>query len=125
MKSHLYPFEKLDVWQSAKDFVLHIFKTAEQFPDREKYGLVSQITRAAVSVASNIAEGSSRFGFKDQAHFMEIAYSSLMETACQLIIVRDLEYVSIEEYMKLRLEIEEISNKLNALHRSLHSRENL
>ncbi len=74
----------------------------DQFPNNEKYGLVSQINRAAVSITSNLAEGTSRSSNKDQAHFSQIAYSSLMEVICQLNIAFELNYIESEQYMKMR-----------------------
>ena len=112
---HKFPFEKLDVWHLAKDFTLLIYKIVSDLPEKEKYGLVSQITRASVSVASNIAEGSSRMSFRDQAHFSQLAYSSLMEAANQLIIANELGFIKENTCLELRRKIEEISNKLNAL----------
>lgn len=87
------------------------------FPGEEKFGLTSQIRRAAVSVASNIAEGTSRKGRNDQAHFSQIAYSSLMEVACQLIIARDLEYIDHESFESLYEKVQELSRMLNALYK--------
>lgn len=115
MGNFKFSFERLDVWQLAKDFVLIIYKITKQFPQEEKFGLGSQINRASVSVASNIAEGSSRTSKKDQAHFTQIAYGSLMEVACQIIIAHELGYITKEDYENLRDRIEVISNKLNAL----------
>ena len=112
-----FPFEKLEVWKLAKDFCIDIYAVIQMFPDSEKYGLSSQIKRAAISVASNIAEGSSRRSRKDQAHYTQIAYSSMMEVACQLIISKDMKLISDEKYAELRMKIEEIANKLNALHK--------
>ena len=112
---HKFPFEKLDVWHLAKDFSIAVYKTAAEFPVKEKYNLVSQLTRASVSVASNIAEGTSRTGFRDQAHFTQLSYSSLMEVANQLIIANELGFIKENTYLELRIKIEEISNKLNAL----------
>ena len=122
IKSRIFAFEKLDVWVNAKDFSIQIYTITNNFPEKEKYGMVSQLTRAAVSIASNIAEGTSRKSFKDQAHFTHIAYSSLMETTCQLIICRELKYITDETYTILRISIEELSNKLNALYNSQISR---
>lgn len=79
-----FPFEKLDVWQEASSFVKRVYMMTRAFPAEEKFGLASQLNRAAVSVASNLAEGSCRVSFKDQAHFSQLAYSSLMEAACQI-----------------------------------------
>jgi len=115
MGNFKFSYEKLDVWQLAKNFVLTIYKIAKQFPQEEKFGLGSQINRASVSVASNIAEGSSRTSKKDPAHFTQIAYGSLMEVACQIIIAHDLGYITKEDYENLRDRIEAISNKLSAL----------
>jgi four helix bundle protein len=64
-----YSFEKLDVWKKSKDFTLKIYGITKSFPDQEKFGLVSQLRRASVSIASNIAEGSSRNTIKDQQRF--------------------------------------------------------
>lgn len=113
--AHKFPFEKLDVWHLAKNFSIAVYKTVNDFPVKEKYNLSSQLTRASVSVASNIAEGSSRTSFRDQSHFSQLAYSSLMETANQLIIANELGFIKESTYLELRVKIEAISNKLNAL----------
>ena len=112
---HKYPFEKLEVWHLAKDFVKQIYGITKLFPSDERFGLVSQINRAAVSVASTIAEGTARVSRKDQGHFSQIAYGSLMEVACQLVIAEELGYINGSENSELRKQIEKISNKLNAL----------
>ncbi|WGK63984.1 four helix bundle protein [Croceiramulus getboli] len=74
-----FSFEKLEVWSDAKDLVKQIYTQTKKFPDDEKFSLTSQLRRAAVSVGSNLAEGTSRRSKKDQAHFSNLAYSSLME----------------------------------------------
>lgn len=76
---YVYPFEKLVVWQLSKKLVVRIYGLTKEFPAQEKFGMVSQMRRAAVSICSNIAEGSGRFTAKDQSHFYSMAYSSLME----------------------------------------------
>lgn len=113
--SHKYSFENLDVWKIARDFVVRLYRITNNFPDCEKFGIILQIRRAAVSVASNVAEGSSRTTNKDQAHFAQIAYGSMMEIVCQLIISKELGYLSQNDYDLLRTKAEEITNKLNAL----------
>jgi four helix bundle protein len=118
MPAYLFAFEKLDVWQLAKDFAVNLYKITNEFPREERFGLVSQMNRAAVSVASNIAEGSSRTSRKDRAHFYQIAFSSLMEVTSQLAIVKELGFIYEQEHERLRTKIYEISNKLNALHKS-------
>ena len=113
-----YSFEGLDVWHSARKLVLEIYRLTDVFPDREMYGLTSQLRRAGVSVVSNIAEGSARKNKRDQGHFYQIAYSSLMEVACQLIISVDLGFMDASMHEQLKLIVSEVSNKLNALYRS-------
>lgn len=115
-----FPFEKLEVWVLAKDLDRDIYAVTRSFPDCERYGIISQITRAAVSVASNIAEGNSRFTGKEQARFVEIAYGSLMEVACQLVICVELGYIEHQQEQRLRCAIEAIARMLNALHTSLN-----
>lgn len=109
----IFSFEKLGVWQDAKGLTLLVYKATKDFPDEEKYALVSQLRRAVISVSSNIAEGSSRMSPKDQARFYHIAFSSLMEVLSQIIISVELGYIHEEE--SFRLEISKIANKLNAL----------
>ena len=115
---YLYSFEKLDVWQLSRKLVGIIYKITEKFPVEEKFGLINQLRRAAVSIASNIAEGSSRNSLKDQIRFIEIAYGSLMEVYTQLCIAVDLSYSSKEDVQEVNLLIKELSNKLNALSKS-------
>jgi len=113
-----FAFEKLEVWNKSRDFTKILYLKTKVFPDFEKFGLSSQIQRAAVSVCSNIAEGSSRFSLKDQKLFYQIAYSSLMETMNQLIISYDLGYVDEEFLAEIRERVLLISRLLNALRNS-------
>jgi four helix bundle protein len=111
-----FSFEKLEVWQDAKGLTHLVYKATKNFPSEEKYGLVSQLRRAVISVTSNIAEGSSRMSSKDQAHFYHLAFSSLMEVLSQIIISFELGYIPEEE--SFRIEISKIANKLNSLRKS-------
>ena len=120
---HEYSFERLRVWQGARELAKVIYAATAQFPGREIYGLRGQCNRAAISVAANLAEGSSRQSRKDQAHFSEIAYGSLMELACLLILSTDLGILSPESESALRASIESVSAQLNALRRSQRSRQ--
>lgn len=79
MDAYQFSFEKLEVWQMARKLAVRIYKQTQSFPNEEKYGLTSQIRRSALSIGSNIAEGSTRASAKDQAHFTTVAYGSLME----------------------------------------------
>ena len=112
---HVYRFEKLRVWRDARELVRQIYAATHGFPRAEIYGLTSQINRAAVSVAANLAEGPLRTSRKDQTHSSQIAYGSLMELACLLILAVDLEYLSPADEPKLRDAIEVVSRQLNAL----------
>ena len=113
-----FSFEKLDVWQDSRSLTKVIYEVTKSFPDSEKFGLVSQMRRASVSVSSNIAEGSSRTSKKDQAHFYQIAYSSLMELLNQVIISNDLEFLNEGLESQVRNHIGKVSNKLNSLRKS-------
>jgi four helix bundle protein len=116
---YTFSFEKLEVWQLSRKLSVSIYKTTASFPSEEQYGLISQLRRASVSVSSNIAEGNSRFSQKDKAHFFEMSFSSLMEVMNQLIISFDLGFISNETLNIYRKNITELSNKLNALHKSI------
>lgn len=120
----VYSFEKLDVWHEARLLVKEIYQVAESFPKSEKYGLTNQIQRAYVSVVSNIAEGVSRFSPKEQIRFIEVAYGSLTEVYCQLMIAMDLDYINKNKLERLKPSILKISNQLNALKRSILKRNN-
>jgi len=93
----LFSFEKLDVWKLSMTLTKSVYKLTKVFPDEEKFGLTSQIRRASVSIASNIAEGSSRITGKEQARYSEISFGSLLEVLNQLIIATELEYISEAE----------------------------
>jgi four helix bundle protein len=112
---YTYSFEKLEVWNESKEFTKSIYTITTTFPDQEKFGLVSQLRRASVSICSNIAEGSARNTYKDKAHFTTMAFSSAIEVINQLILSFEMKFISEEVYTKLRLELESITNKLNGL----------
>lgn len=116
---YTYSFEKLNVWQQARLLAKEIYILPSSFPNEEKFGLVSQMRRAIISVSSNIAEGSSRKSDKDQAHFYTTAFSSLVELLNQLILSFDLGFISEEKYFELRASVELISNQLNKLRKSI------
>jgi len=113
-----YGFEKLSVWQNSRKLVKEIYCLTKQLPSEEKFGLGSQMQRAIVSVSSNIAEGASRSGNKDQSHFYQTAYASLMEVLCQLMLCLDLGYIKEDEYNNLREAIDKISYQIHQLRKS-------
>jgi len=121
---HTYNFEKLDVWEKSRKLVVKIYKLTKDFPIDEKYGMVSQMRRAAVSICSNIAEGSGRTTSKDQSRFYTNAYSSLLELLNQVLIAEELGWVNSNEVLAFRKMAEEVSNKINALRNAVLKRLN-
>ena len=113
-----YSFEKLKFWNDIRFLVKLIYSLTKTFPEDERYGLISQMRRSAISISSNIAEGTSRTSLKDQAHFSQISYSSLMELLSQIILSVDLGFLKEEDYSQLRLQIESLSRQINALRKS-------
>ena len=114
-----FSFEKLEVWIKSRFLTKKVYLITHKFPESEKYGIVQQVRRAMISVCSNIAEGASRWSKKDQRHYYNMAFTSLMETLNQLILSNDLDYISTDELSKTRKEIHIISLMLNNLSKSL------
>ena len=113
-----YGFEKLEVYQDARIYVRQVYLLTATFSEKEKYGLCSQLQRAAVSIVSNIVEGTSRASNKEKERFIEIAYGSLLETFCQFQIAVDLDYIQQPQLDELQIQIDKIANKLSALKHS-------
>ena len=90
----VYSFEKLEAWQQARKLAVWIYLITKKYPAEEKFGLTMQMRRAVISIASNLAEGTSRETSKDQSHFSTIAYSSTIELLNDLIISNDLLFLS-------------------------------
>lgn len=122
---HQYGFEKLNVWKNTRDLTKNIYIITKGFPSDEKFGLVSQMRRAVISISSNIAEGSSKKSKKDQANFYNIAYSSSMELLSQLILSNDLGYITELSLNSTRTNIELITNQLNALRNAITKNNNI
>ncbi|WP_454060182.1 four helix bundle protein [Elizabethkingia ursingii] len=112
---HQFYFEKLEVWQNAKNLSIIIYQLTSNYPEKERFGLTSQMNRSSVSIAANIAEGSTRKSNKDKSRFINIAYGSTIELLNFLIISVELKLISEEVYAELRNKIEQIANQLNAL----------
>ncbi|MBI2524040.1 four helix bundle protein [Candidatus Peregrinibacteria bacterium] len=107
--NHLRPYQKLVVWREAHVVCLHIYKLTKNFPPDEKFGLVSQMRRAAASTPTNIAEGSTKHSPRERAHFYEIAATSLEELHYELLLSKDLAYISEQEFDTLDVSIRKIS----------------
>lgn len=104
-------FTDLHTWQEGHKLVLMIYKETEKFPDKERFGIIDQMRRAAVSITSNIAEGFSRRTPKEKNRFYCMAQASLVELQNQLIISRDVSYLSNDEF-NIVIDQTIISNKL-------------
>ena len=109
-----FSFKDIIAQQKSYEFVLLVYKATKKYPDFEKYGLSSQFQRAAVSIVANIAEGSKKLSKADKLRMMNIAQGSLEECRCYVMLSKDLEYISEDEYNSLNYSIEGTSYYLNA-----------
>lgn len=108
-------YKELTVWQKSFRFSLNIYRITKNFPKDEIYALTSQMRRAAVSIPSNIAEGFARKRKLEYIQFLQIAYASGAEVETQILIARELNYISDIECKKLIADLEEITKMLNSL----------
>src|SRR5258708_40139291 len=117
----MFNFEKLEVWQKAIDFAELVYNQTRHFPADERFGLTNQMRRAAVSISSNIAEGSSRSSKSDFARFIQIATGSVFEVISQATIAKRQGFLSEAAFVKLYAAAEEQSKMLSGLKKSLNS----
>lgn len=115
-------FKELKVWQKAIELVTNTYMITQKFPKEEIYGLTSQIRRSAVSIPSNIAEGCGRRTDKDFSNFLGISLGSSFEFETQLIICRNLNFISKEDFIPLESEIQHIQNMLIKLISSIEAK---
>ncbi len=108
-------FTELKVWQRSHNLVLNLYRLTNSLPSEERYGLISQLRRAAVSIPTKIAEGSKRQGSQDYARFLNIAEGSLVETEYLVLLSRDLGYVTPQAAKVSLGEIREIAGMLHNL----------
>ena len=120
MSTNIFGFENLAAYQRAMDLVDKVYDLLKGFPAEERYALCDQLRRAVVSVPSNIAEGLGRMSGKEQVHFIEISYGSLMEVYCQLTIAKRRNYITDEVFKDLAKLIEDIARPLSGLRKSLN-----
>ena|SRR5438067_608469 len=116
------PHEKLEVWSRSVDFVTDVYKLSEQFPREEKFGLTSQLRRAAVSVPANIAEGAARESAKEFVYFLSNAQGSASELATELLIAFRLGFMSEQNYKNLSVKLDNIGRMLFGLSQSVKQR---
>ena len=120
--STLKSYQDLEVWKKSIELAERVYRVSAQFPPEEKYGLTSQIRRAAVSIAANIAEGAERSGTGEFLQFLGIASGSLAETETFLILAERLGMVTQEKIALLQAQAADVGRMLNGLKRSLRSR---
>ncbi len=116
----MFNFEKLEVWHKAIEFADQIYVLTRSFPENERFGLTNQMRRAAVSISSNIAEGSSRSSKSDFARFVQMAAGSVFEVVSQATICHRRGLLSEEAFARLYAAAEEQSKMLSGLKRSLN-----
>ena len=114
----LFNYKKLVAYQRAKALVNKVYELLKKFPREEQYALCDQLRRAAVSVTSNIAEGTNRATYPDKIHFLEIAYGSMMEVHSQMDIACDRGYISDEDLLLVEGLIIDVVKPLSGLRSS-------
>lgn len=117
----MHNFKELKVWQKSRELVKDVYQLAILFPNDEMYGLISQVKRAAVSIPSNIAEGSGRNSNTDFARFVNISLGSAYELETQMILANDLGLLKINQLDKIINNISEIQKMLHGLLKSLRA----
>ena len=118
------PHEKLDVWKKSIDFVVAVYKATDGFPKEEKFGLTSQLRRAAVSIPANIREGAGRRSDREFAYFLSNSQGSASEVDTELLIAHRLAFLQESEYSNLRSSLDEIGRMLTGLSHHVDHREN-
>lgn len=117
MAAPLFSFEKMEVWQEAKSLVAAVYSLVAKFPEYEMFALSSQLRRAVISVPSNIAEGNGRNSGKEQIRFLSIAYGSLLEVRCQLLLAESLSYLTGDDVAAVKPQLERVARGLSNLRR--------
>ena len=110
-----FPYEDLEVWQNAVDFTERVYKITAGFPGSEKFGMTSQLQRAAVSIALNIAEGKGRYHRKEYRQFLYTSRGSLYETNTLLLLAKRLGYLKDKDYEELLIASKQVMSQLSGL----------
>lgn len=108
-------FKNLAAYQESRKLVKEVYFLVQKFPKEENFALSDQLRRAVVSVPSNIAEGMGRYSTKEQTHFLEIAFGSLLEISAQLDIAYDLGYITLSEQEKIEGQIDVVASLISGL----------
>lgn len=117
----MHKYKDLKIWLKAMNLVKDVYKVTSKFPDKEKFGLISQINRAAISIPSNIAEGAGRNSDAQFIHFISIAHASSYELETQLILSQALDYITNEQLKELMTSIIELQKMSFSLQKTLKS----
>ena len=108
-------YRKLDAYNKAQEVVKNVYVLLKKFPKEEQFALCSQLRRAAVSITSNIAEGVTRYSYRDKVHFLEVAYGSLMEVMSQLEVAYSLGYIMQSDLQNIELLVVQVARLLTSL----------
>lgn len=108
-------FRELDAYKEGKKLIKEVYRLLKKFPKEEQYAMCDQLRRAAISITSNIAEGSGRNSFKEKVHFLEFSYGSLMEVLSQMDVACDIEYITVEEFNNFEVMVENVGRLLSGL----------
>ncbi|HLP04467.1 MAG TPA: four helix bundle protein [Paludibacter sp.] len=116
----MHNFKKLAIWIKSVDYVADIYRLTKTFPSDERFGLISQLQRAAVSVPTNIAEGSAKSSNKDFARFLEISLGSTFELETELLVSHKLDYMDIEKYNQMQEKLAELQKMITGFKEKLN-----
>lgn len=116
-------FKDIVAWQKAHQFVLLVYRFTRSYPIEERFGLCSQFQRAAVSIPANIVEGYKKLSKADKLRFLNIAQGSLEECRYYILLSKDLNYISEDNYKELTTSIEDVSRLLNAYSKGITTRQ--
>jgi len=115
----MHRFKNMKIWQESMSLSIEVYKAISNFPNDERYGLTSQIKRAAVSIPSNIAEGSSRTSNKDFGRYLSISLGSAFELETQLYIAKELSLLNDSDYTRITTKLEQIQKMIIGFQNSL------
>jgi four helix bundle protein len=117
------PHQNLDLWKKSIELAVSIYRQTEKFPKEERFGLSQQLRRAAVSIASNIAEGAARSSTKEFRKFLMYSQGSASEVNTQLMIASRMNYLELSDFKKLDQDLDDIGRMITGLSRNLRRRE--
>lgn len=120
----MHNYKNLKIWQNSRELVKQVYELTALFPQKEQFGLVSQIQRAVISIPSNIAEGSGRGSDKDFSRFLDIALSSSFELETEILLAIDLKYLNDEQVSKVLQNIQEVQKMIFGFKESIKLKNN-